>query len=129
MIDPYWRKFDLLPYNRNPEGVVDGDTISCLIDLGFHVQSSQRIRLYGVDTAELRGGTIDTKADARRAKQFVIDWFEGHRSCSDRNKFHFNLQTGKGETFGRFVGTVQCCNGHDLQAALIDNNFSEDYRN
>ena len=35
--------------------VVDGDTIDVDIDLGFDVWHKERIRLYGVDTPEVRG--------------------------------------------------------------------------
>lgn len=33
--------------------VIDGDTIDVVIDLGFHLTASLRLRLYGIDTPEL----------------------------------------------------------------------------
>ena len=35
--------------------VVDGDTIDCLVHLGFHVTTMQRFRLFGINTPETRG--------------------------------------------------------------------------
>jgi len=33
----------------------DGDTFTMTIDLGFNVQVTEKIRLFGVDTPEIRG--------------------------------------------------------------------------
>lgn len=35
--------------------VVDGDTIDLEVDLGFHLKFTDRFRLYGIDTPEMRG--------------------------------------------------------------------------
>ena len=53
--------------------VVDGDTIDVSIDLGFDISHKERVRLYGVDTPELRGGTDESKALAKTATAFVVD--------------------------------------------------------
>ena len=34
---------------------VDGDTLRCMIDLGFHTHKEERIRLARIDAPELRG--------------------------------------------------------------------------
>lgn len=39
-------------YKAKVINVVDGDTIDCLIDLGFNVSIKQRLRLSGIDTPE-----------------------------------------------------------------------------
>ena len=41
-------------YVRKVEGVVDGDTIDVLIDLGFDILFASRVRLAGIDTPESR---------------------------------------------------------------------------
>ena len=35
--------------------VYDGDTVTALIDLGFNVSVTEKIRLYGLNTPEVRG--------------------------------------------------------------------------
>jgi micrococcal nuclease len=35
--------------------VYDGDTVTALVDLGFFVKKEAKIRLYGIDTPEIRG--------------------------------------------------------------------------
>jgi len=43
-------------YKAYVKGVYDGDTITCDIDCGFGIKySGQKIRLYGINTPELRG--------------------------------------------------------------------------
>lgn len=42
---------------------VDGDTLLCLIDLGFYSHKEERLRLARIDTPELRG------AEKERGKQ------------------------------------------------------------
>ena len=47
---------NLYYYKAFVTDVYDGDTITCKIDLGFKINAyKQKIRLYGIDTPELRG--------------------------------------------------------------------------
>ena len=41
-------------YNCEVKRVVDGDTVDVVIDLGFDIHYSSRVRLYGIDTPESR---------------------------------------------------------------------------
>ena len=45
-------------YVRKVEGVVDGDTIDVLIDLGFDILFASRVRLAGIDTLSLAQRTF-----------------------------------------------------------------------
>jgi len=59
-------------YRAFVTAVYDGDTLTVDIDLGFGVVlKKQKLRLKGIDTPELRGGTEETKALAREARDFV----------------------------------------------------------
>tara|TARA_B100000963_G_scaffold352165_1_gene364915 strand:- start:4209 stop:4535 length:327 start_codon:yes stop_codon:yes gene_type:complete len=42
-------------YRAKVVKVYDGDTITALIDLGFGVTFKEKIRLYGINTPEIRG--------------------------------------------------------------------------
>ena len=45
------------PYSyviRSVTRIIDGDTVDCVIDLGFDMQMNARIRLAGIDTPESR---------------------------------------------------------------------------
>jgi len=59
-------------YHATCERVVDGDSIVLTIDAGFDILlSKQSVRLYGIDTAETRGGTPELKALGLLAKDYV----------------------------------------------------------
>jgi len=58
--------------------VYDGDTLTADISVGFGITlAKQKLRLYGIDTPEIRGGTEETKAAARtsrdRLRGLVLD--------------------------------------------------------
>ena len=42
-------------YRAKIIGVYDGDTITALVELGFNVTIELKLRLYGIDTPEVRG--------------------------------------------------------------------------
>lgn len=52
--------------------VVDGDTIDCLLDLGFGVYAYVALRLRGVDCPEMHGSNEAEQVLAEQAKAFVI---------------------------------------------------------
>ena len=39
-------------YQAELTRIVDGDTLDCIIDIGFSVFVKKRVRLYGIDTWE-----------------------------------------------------------------------------
>ena len=62
----------LYKYKAKITSVYDGDTCTADIDLGFYmVLRKVKIRLYGIDTAEIRGGTEQTKKAAVEARDFL----------------------------------------------------------
>lgn len=62
--------YRLYYYNFELIRVVDGDTIRGNVDLGFNLTlSNQSIRLYGINTPEIRG---EKKEIGLKVKDFVI---------------------------------------------------------
>lgn len=58
-------------YNAKVTAVYDGDTYTVDIDLGLGVwMRGQKIRLFGVDTPEVRG---EGKAEGKRVRDYVRD--------------------------------------------------------
>ena len=110
----------------NPR-VVDGDTVDVNIDLGFDVWSvSQRVRLLGIDTPEIR--TLDKveKAAGFKAKEYVEGiLLSGVPIILESNEFKPH---GK---FGRILGTFwyQGSDGewHNLNEMLIRLGFAVPY--
>ena len=49
-------------YVKQVTNVVDGDTIDVVIDLGFDISFTSRVRLAGIDTPESRTKDLAEKA-------------------------------------------------------------------
>ena len=78
----------------------DGDTLTCNIDLGLGVVlQDQSIRLFGIDTPEIRGGTKESKARARRAKSFLAS------KLKPGDKFLIRTEQDKRGKYGRVLAT------------------------
>ena len=48
-------------YQAELTRVVDGDTLDCIIDIGFSVFVKKRVRLHGIDTWESRTRDLGRK--------------------------------------------------------------------
>jgi len=53
--------------------VVDGDTVDVMIDLGFDVQTYQRLRLLGIDAPEMRGKQKAEGQNSKRALKALLE--------------------------------------------------------
>lgn len=81
-------------YKAKVTNVVDGDTIDCVVDVGFDVTAKVRVRLNGIDTPELTGSE---KEKGRVAKAYV------ESRILDKE---ITLQTYAKDSFGRWLGKV-----------------------
>jgi len=93
--------------------VYDGDTITVNIELGLNAMlKKQKIRLYGIDTPELRGGNAKTKAAAKAARDYLRGLIQGREII---------LRTYKDKTgkYGRWLGVV-FRNGLNVNDNLIE---------
>lgn len=83
--------------------IIDGDTISLDIDLGFNQwMHDQHIRLAGIDTPETRTKDLEEKKRGLAAKAFV----EQHLKPGDSvllDSREFKDQSGK---YGRILGDI-----------------------
>lgn len=97
------------PWSEHLNGVVDGDTLDLLVDLGMHTQERLRIRLEGVDTAEVYG--VEKESDefeqGMRHSRYVESWIGDAVNDYDGNWPLF-ISTRQDETgkYGRLMATV-----------------------
>ena len=63
-----------MQFQAKVKRVVDGDTLDCDIDLGFHLTLTERVRLMGIDTPETRTRDPIEKANGLKSKSFVEDF-------------------------------------------------------
>lgn len=123
MMDPYVRRAAV-------RKVVDGDTLDLVVDVGFHLSATIRIRLLaaggvGVDTPELRSKDPEERQRAKAAKVAVEKWCE---LWGRGREWPFIIRTEKDDSFGRWLAEVYNQNGDDLGGWLLDNRFAEVWR-
>ena len=101
--------------------VVDGDTADAMIDLGFDVWISQRLRFKGVDTWEKRTRDLQEKEKGILASEYT-------EKMLSKNNGEFTIQSyGKGK-FGRVLAEI-FIEGEEtsLNKLLIENGHAVSY--
>lgn len=80
--------------------VVDGDTIDAVIDLGFGITISHRIRLKDINAAETRTTDLKEKEKGLASKE----WLKKELS----REGEWIIETYKEDKYGRYLGTLYC---------------------
>jgi micrococcal nuclease len=88
-------------YVRKVEGVVDGDTIDVLIDLGFDILFASRVRLAGIDTPESRTKDLKEKALGLESKEYLKKALKDAKSVVIKTE-----KMDSSEKYGRILGWV-----------------------
>ncbi len=97
---------------ERPEDIIDGDTMDINIDVGFGITIRERIRLYGINTPEMK--TLEGKKvrsliekllwRGRASKQYFIHTMK--KNLKNQNglmAFSDDVKKGK---YGRYLGDV-----------------------
>ena len=120
------------------EKVVDGDTIDAVIDLGFDVRLSNRIRLLGIDTPESRTRDLEEKFYGKLSSAALksrVHW----AVVSDRDDIEIQLRCPEEDSrgkFGRILGElwINCSeDGHqyngwtNLNKWMCENGYAVGY--
>jgi endonuclease YncB( thermonuclease family) len=91
----------LFVYKAIIEKIVDGDTLDVKLDLGFNTWSTQRIRLRGINAAEIAKPNSPVTKDAnlaKRAKAYLVKKLSTVEFVV--------IKTYKTDIYGRFVADV-----------------------
>ena len=108
-------------YSCQVTRVVDGDTIDCILDLGFSVLHKCRVRLYGIDTPESRTRDPDEKIRGKLAAKYLEDSINNGKTIVLRSK----LKDSKGK-YGRILGEV-LVDDININVAMIENYLAVRY--
>jgi micrococcal nuclease len=79
--------------------VVDGDTIDVVIDLGFDIMFSSRVRLAGIDTPESRTTDKVEKAFGLESKEYLKKNLKDAKSIVIKTE-----KMNSSEKYGRILG-------------------------
>ena len=86
-------------YVKQVTKVVDGDTIDVVIDLGFDISFTSRVRLAGIDTPESRTRDLAEKALGLESKKYLADRIKAAKNVVIRTE-----KINSSEKFGRILG-------------------------
>jgi micrococcal nuclease len=86
---------------KSVTNVVDGDTIDVIIDLGFDILFSSRVRLAGIDTPESRTKDLAEKALGLEAKEYLKKSLKDAKSVIIKTE-----KMDSSEKYGRILGWV-----------------------
>ncbi len=101
--------------------VVDGDTIDAVIDLGFYIKITERLRLSGLNTPEIYGvpEASDEHKRGMEAKSYVERRLE-------QNNHQMIVETGKRGKWRRWITTVYLADSDEsLNEELIGKGLAQ----
>ena len=85
--------------------VLDGDTIDVVIDLGFDLAKTERVRIAGVDTPEKRTRDLEEKALGLDATNWLKEKLTETIKGEDELTIRTELKGGVGK-YGRLLGWI-----------------------
>ena len=100
--------------------VIDGDTVDCLIDLGFDVILRERVRLINIDAPETRTKDLQEKKWGLEAKERL-------QTLLNRYPYFIVKTTLHRGKFGRTLGELFLQDGLNINETLIQEGFAERY--
>lgn len=106
-------------YNALVDRVVDGDTIDLKVSVWPDMHYKQRVRVYGIDTPEVRTSRKCEKFDGLRASALIKDLLPVGSLVQLEV-----LGVGK---FGRPLGNVKTMSGVDIGTLLIESDLAYPY--
>ena len=107
--------------------VLDGDTIDVIIDLGFDLAKTERVRIAGVDTPEKRTRNLEEKALGIDATEWLKDKLEGAIDGDDDLVIRTELVGGVGK-YGRLLGWLYIGDADvSLNEQMIDEGYAWEY--
>ena len=107
-------------YKCEVKRIVDGDTVDVIIDLGFSILYSTRVRLYGIDTPESRTRDKDEKVRGLLSKDYLKEWL-------DQGGVIIRTYRDKKGKFGRVLGEM-VVGGRNINLLMVDENYAVKYK-
>jgi micrococcal nuclease len=110
-------------YVKEVTNVVDGDTIDVVIDLGFDISFSSRVRLAGIDTPESRTKDKAEKVLGLEAKEYLKHAIKAAKTVVIKTE-----KMDSSEKYGRILGWVYLDgSGNSLNSEMIEKGYAWGY--
>jgi len=105
-------------YLATVTSVYDGDgAYECTIDMGMKLFVEKQVRLYGIDTPELRG---KQKIAGRKVRDFV-------RECILGKEVVLHTKRDKSGKYGRLLAIIKFDTNKDLAKVLMKKGYAKEY--
>ncbi len=106
---------DMNPYHYNAYiiKVYDGDTVTAIVDCGFSIKLKIRVRLYGINTPEVRGKERPEGLKSR-------DYLRG--LILNKDIILETIKDKKGK-YGRYIGIIHL-DGKNINELLVENKYA-----
>ena len=114
-----WLVVRMYEYQCEVKRIVDGDTVDVIIDLGFSIHFSTRVRLYGIDTPESRTRDNDEKVRGFLSKDYLKEWL-------DQGGVIIRTYRDKKGKFGRVLGEM-VVGGRNINLLMVEENLAVKY--
>ena len=99
-------------YTAEVVKVYDGDTCTCVVDLGFKMSVRIKVRLVGIDTPEIRTRDDEEKKRGIASRDWLREKILGKKVL---------LHTSERGKFGRWLGTLWCL---EEDKPLFENSYN-----
>lgn len=110
-------------YVKEVTNVVDGDTIDVVIDLGFDISFSSRVRLAGIDTPESRTTDKMEKVLGLESKEYLKKAIKAAKTVVIKTE-----KMDSSEKYGRILGWVYLDgSGNSLNNEMIEKGYAWGY--
>ena len=108
---------------KEVKGVVDGDTIDVVIDLGFDILFASRVRLAGIDTPESRTTDKAEKVLGLESKEYLKKYLKDAKSVVIKTE-----KMNSSEKYGRILGWIYVNgNTESLNDKMINDGYAWGY--
>lgn len=91
------RNFMMYTYKATIINIVDGDTVDAIIDMGFKIHTTQRLRLNRIDTEEMHDANLEKRKLAIEAKEYLRNTLLNKEVI---------IETRKSDSFGRWLAEI-----------------------
>ena len=97
--------------------IYDGDTCTLEFDLGFNIKFIEQVRLYGIDTPEIRTKNKKEKKLAYEARDFLRDMLLGET---------IEVRVHKEGKYGRYLVTI-LYDYKNINELLVEKGYARRY--
>jgi micrococcal nuclease len=104
------------------KSIYDGDTLIALIDLGFGVYKTEKLRLAFIDTPEIRG---EERPAGLKARDYLRNLLFG--AMEDGKEITIRTSKDRKGKYGRYIAEI-FIEGYSVNEKLLEEGYAEPYK-